>query len=77
MILAYVLNLYHFVLNDFFIIRKYTNMNISSFTTKIFYGGVSGFETDCPCGVLCRGLTIDLRYVSHPFWNLVLNRVGL
>ena len=25
--------------------------------TRIFYRGVPGFATDCPCGVWCRGLT--------------------
>ena len=30
----------------------------SSYSTWIFCRGVSGFATDCPCGVWCRGLTI-------------------
>ena len=26
-------------------------------STRIFYRGVSGFASDCPCGAWCRGLT--------------------
>ena len=33
----------------------------SRYSTMIFYRGVSGFATDCPCGVWCHGLTT--------FWN--------
>ena len=29
----------------------------STYSTWIFCRGVSGFATDCPCGVWCRGLT--------------------
>ena len=36
----------------------------------IFYRGVSGFATDCPCGVWCHGLTICLLYVTPLFGNL-------
>ena len=32
----------------------------SSYSTWIFCRGVSGFATDCPCGVWCRGLTTCL-----------------
>ena len=32
----------------------------SSYPTWIFCRGVSGFATDCPCGVWCRGLTTCL-----------------
>ena len=28
-----------------------------TFPTRIFYRGVAGFATDCPCSVWCRGLT--------------------
>ena len=44
-----------------------------TFPTKIFYMGVPGFETDCPCGVWCRGLTICLLYVGGLFENLLEN----
>ena len=46
----------------------------------IFCRGVSGFATDCPCGVWCRGLTICLLHVGQPFGNRILNNssaVGL
>ena len=33
--------------------------------TRIFYRGVPGFETYCPCGVWCRGLTTCLRLYFH------------
>ena len=45
----------------------------SSYSTWIFCRGVSGFATDCPCGVLCRGLTTCLRHVCLPFGNRLLN----
>ena len=35
----------------------------------MFYRGVPGFATDCPCGVWCRGLTTCLLHVGQ----LVLN----
>ena len=35
----------------------------SSYSTWVFCRGVSGFATDCPCGVWCRGLTNCLLYV--------------
>ena len=37
------------------------------------YRGVSGFATDCPCGVWWRGLTTCLLYVGQLFGNLVRN----
>ena len=52
----------------------------SSYSTWIFCRGVSGFATDCPCGVWCRGLTIWLLHVGPPFGNRILNNswaVGL
>ena len=52
----------------------------SSYSTWIFCRGVSGFATDCPCGVWCRGLTTCLLHVGPPFGNLILNNswaVGL
>ena len=51
----------------------------SSYSTWIFCRGVSGFATDCPCGVWCRGLTTCLLHVGPPFGNRVLNSrdVGL
>ena len=42
--------------------------------------GVSGFATDSPCGVWCRGLTTCLLHVVPPFGNRLLNNswaVGL
>ena len=52
----------------------------SIYSTKIFYMGVSGFATDCPCGVWCRGLTTGLLHVGPLFGHLLLNNswaVGL
>ena len=52
----------------------------SSYSTWIFCRGVSGFATDCPCDVWCRGLTICLLHVDPPFGNRFLNNnwaVGL
>ena len=42
-----------------------------TFPTTIFYRGVPGFATDCPCGVWCRGLTTCPLYVGPLFGNLV------
>ena len=44
----------------------------SSYSTWIFCRGVSGFATDCPCGVWCRGLTTCLLHVGPPFGNRLL-----
>ena len=52
----------------------------SSYSTWILCRGVSGFATDCPCGVWCRGLTTCLLHVGPPFGNRILNNswaVGL
>ena len=52
----------------------------SSYSTWIFCRGVSGFATDFPCGVWCRGLTTRLLHVGPPFRNRLLNNswaVGL
>ena len=38
-----------------------------TFPTRIFYRGVPGFATDCPCGVWCSGLTTCLLYVGPLF----------
>ena len=35
-----------------------------TFPSRIFYRGVPGFATDCPCGVWCHGLTTCLLYVG-------------
>ena len=54
--------------------------NTSPLSTWIFCKGVSGFATDCPCGVWCRGLTTCLLHVGPPFGNRILNNswaVGL
>ena len=45
----------------------------SSYSTWIFCRGVSGFATDCPCDVWCRGLTTGLLHVGSPFGNRFLN----
>ena len=45
----------------------------SSYSTWIFCRGVSGFATDCPCDVWCRGLTNCLLHVGPPFGNRFLN----
>ena len=45
----------------------------SSYSTWIFCRGVSGFTTDCPCDVWCRGLTTCLLHVGPPFGNRFLN----
>ena len=45
----------------------------SSYSTWIFCRGVSGFATNCPCDVWCRGLTNCLRHVGPPFGNRLLN----
>ena len=48
----------------------------SSYSTWIFCRGVSGFATDCPCGVWCRGLTTCLLHVGPPFGNRILTQWG-
>ena len=45
----------------------------SSYSTWIFCRGVSGFATDCPGGVWCRGLTTCLLHVSPAFGNRPLH----
>ena len=45
----------------------------SSYSTRIFCRGVSGFATDCPCDVWCHGLTTCLLHVGPPFGNRFLN----
>ena len=45
--------------------------------TRIFYRGVSGFATDCPCGVWGRGLTTCPLYVGPLFGNLFINYSGV
>ena len=45
----------------------------SSYSTMIFCRRVSGFATDCPCDVSCRGLTTCLLHVGPPFGNGFLN----
>ena len=45
----------------------------SSYSTWIICRGVSGFATDCPCDVWCRGLTTCLLHVGSPFGNRFLN----
>ena len=45
----------------------------SSYSTWLFCRGVSGFATDCPCDIWCRGLTTCLLHVGPPFGNRFLN----
>ena len=45
----------------------------SNYSTWIFCRGVSGFATDCPGDVWCRGLTTCLLHVGPPFGNRFLN----
>ena len=45
----------------------------SSYSTWMLCRGVSGFATDCPCGVWCRGLTTCLLHVCPPFGIRILN----
>ena len=47
----------------------------SSYSTWVFCRGVSGFATDCPCDVWCRGLTTCLLHVGPPFGNRFLNTI--
>ena len=47
----------------------------SSYSTWIFYKGVSGFAIDCPCDVWCRGLTTCVLHVDPPFRNRFLNTI--
>ena len=48
----------------------------SSYSTWIFCRGVSGFATDCPCGVWCRGLTSCLLHVGPPFGSNFKQQLG-
>ena len=45
----------------------------SSYSTWIFCRGVSGFATECPCDVWCRGLTTCLLHVGPLFGNRFVN----
>ena len=52
-------------------------LNVTSrYSTWIFCRGVSGFVTDCPCGVWCRGLTTCLLHIGPTFGNRILNKLG-
>ena len=46
-------------------------MSMFTFPTRIFYRGVPGYATDCPCSVWCCGLTTCPLYVGPLFGNLV------
>ena len=48
-----------------------------TFTTRIFYRGVPGFATDCPCSIWCLESTTCLLYVGPLFGNVVENDNGL
>ena len=45
----------------------------SSYSIWISCRGISGFATDCPCDVWCRGLSTCLLHVGPPFGNRFLN----
>ena len=45
----------------------------SRYSSWIFCWGVSGFATNCPCDVWCRGLTTCLLHAGPPFGNRYLN----
>ena len=45
----------------------------SSYSIWMFCRGVSGFATDCPCDVWCRGLTTCLLHIGPPFGKRFLN----
>ena len=47
-----------------------------TFIYLMFYSGVPGFATDCPCGVWCRGLSTCFLSVGPLFGNLVWNDSG-
>ena len=49
----------------------------SRYSTRIFYRGVSGFATDCPRGVWCRGLPTCLLYVGPLFGNRLVLKLPL
>ena len=54
--------------------------HLATYSTRIFYRGVSDFVTDCPGGVLCRALTACRLHVGPLFGNRLLNNrwaVGL
>ena len=44
-----------------------------SYSTCVFCRRVSGFATDRPCDVWCRGLTTCILHVGPPFGNRFLN----
>ena len=46
----------------------------SSYWTWIFCRGVSGFATDCPCDVWCRGLTTCLPACWSTFWKSIFKQ---
>ena len=48
----------------------------SSYSAWISCKGVSGFATDCPCGVCYRGLTTCLLYVGPLFGNRFKQELG-
>ena len=48
-------------------------MSYLAIPTCIFCREVSGFATDCPCGVWCHGLTRCILHVGPPFGNRLLN----
>ena len=47
----------------------FNRADVLSIPTRIFYRGVPGFATDCPCGVWCRGLTTCPPVCWSTFWK--------
>ena len=46
------------------------------FSTRIFYTGIPGFVTDCPCCIWCRVLTTCLRCADPLLASLIWNDCG-
>ena len=61
--------------NGWNIVPSCSFLSLFTFSTKIYYRGVSGFATDCPCGVWCHGLTTSLLYVS-PFLEILFRMIA-
>ena len=74
-----LINDFYYILLEYCIALEHDSEHVSfgllyvvfTFPTRIFYRGVPGFATDCPCGVWCRGLTTCPLYVGPLFGNLV------
>ena len=74
-------NIYIYIYIYIYILSEYRTQHgaigpfyvTSSYSTWIFCRGVSGFATDRPCDVWCRGLTTCLLHVGPAFGNLFLS----